>query len=246
MATRRALNQFWRAAGDLLFPPVCVHCAGLVEEGRFRHVCAKCAPLFSLVRPPCCHTCGHPFYGDVHGERNCDHCAELGPVFGEGRTCVLLRGPGRALVHALKYHRALYVLEDMAVLVRATPGLVNYLRGAVLVPVPLHPRKERERTYNQSRLLAGIFAAAGGPGTRVEEPIRRVVDTPTQTALDRRTRQENLKNAFALRKGAAINAAERYVLIDDVFTTGSTLNACAIALRRAGGVNVDVVTFGHG
>jgi predicted amidophosphoribosyltransferase len=80
----------------------------------------------------------------------------------------------------------------------------------------------------------------------VAEPIRRVIDTPTQTALDRRTRQENLKNAFALRKGADVNSAERYVLIDDVFTTGSTLNACASVLRRAGGVSVDVVTFGHG
>jgi len=171
---------------------------------------------------------------------------ELDPVFGEGRTCVLLRGPGRSLVHALKYHRALHVLEDMAVLIRMTPGMADYVRGAVLVPVPLHPRKEREREYNQSRLLAQIFATAGGPGTRVAEPLRRVVDTPTQTALDRRTRRANLKNAFALRKGAVIKTDERYVLIDDVFTTGSTLNACASVLRRAGGVNLDVVTFGHG
>ena len=93
---------------------------------------------------------------------------------------------------------------------------------------------------------ARLFAAAGGPGTRVAEPLRRIVDTPTQTTLDRKTRQANLKNAFALRKDADINPAERYVLIDDVFTTGSTLNACALAMRRAGGVNIDVVTFGHG
>jgi ComF family protein len=174
------------------------------------------------------------------------HCTELDPAFREGRTCILLKGPGRSLVHALKYHRALHVLEDIAVLVRETPGMVEHVRGAVLVPVPLHPRKERERQYNQSRLLARVFAEAGGPGTRVEELLRRIVDTPTQTALDRRTRQANLKNAFALRKSADINPAERYVLIDDVFTTGSTLNACALVLRRAGGVNLDVVTFGHG
>ena len=75
----------------------------------------------------------------------------------------------------------------------------------MLVPVPLHPRKERERSYNQSRLLAECFAAVAGGTTRVAEPLRRVIDTPTQTALDRRTRQANLKNAFALRPGAAIN-----------------------------------------
>jgi ComF family protein len=217
-----------------------------VEEGQLRHLCAKCAALVALVRPPCCHTCGHPFFGDVHGERCCTHCLELEPAFKEGRTCILLKGPARTLVLALKYHRALHVLEDISTLIKATEGMPDYVRGAVLVPVPLHPRKEREREYNQSLLLAQVFAAAGGPGTRVEEPLRRVVDTPTQTALDRRTRQGNLKNAFALRKGAAISSRERYILIDDVFTTGSTLNACARVLRRAGGVNLDVVTFGHG
>jgi len=246
MTAPGTLEALWRAAGDLVFPPVCVHCGGLVEPGGLRHVCARCGPLIIRVQPPHCRVCGHPFAGEVHGERRCSHCAEFAPAFREGRTCVLLTGPARALVHALKYHRALHVLADMAVLIRATAGMGDYLRGAVLVPVPLHPRKERERGYNQSRLLADCFAATGGAGTRVATPLRRVVDTPTQTNLDRRTRQANLKNAFALRAGAAINTAEHYVLIDDVFTTGSTLNACAAVLRRAGCLNLDVVTFGHG
>jgi ComF family protein len=116
----------------------------------------------------------------------------------------------------------------------------------VLVPVPLHPRKQRERGYNQSRLLADTFSRAAGGGTAVTELLRRVVDTPSQTRLDRRTRQSNLKNAFALVRGRPINPAQRLVLVDDVFTTGSTLNACAAALRRAGHLNLDVATFGHG
>ncbi|HTX67160.1 MAG TPA: ComF family protein [Opitutaceae bacterium] len=240
-----AIAEFWRTAGDLLFPPVCVHCGGLVEGGALRHLCPRCERLVVVVRPPCCRICGHPFAGEAAGGRTCMHCAELEPLFREGRTCVLLRGPGRALVHALKYHHAPHVLEDMAVLIRAA-GVADHVRGAVLVPVPLHPRKERERGYNQSRLLAECLAAAAGGTTRVAEPLRRVVDTPTQTRLDRRTRQGNLKNAFALRGGAGINAADRYVLVDDVFTTGSTLNACAAVLRRAGALNLDVVTFGHG
>jgi ComF family protein len=241
-----AWRRICRTAGDLVFPPICVHCGGLVEDGRFRHVCVRCEPLLVTVGPPHCLVCGHPFFGEVQGERTCPHCAGFKPAYREGRTCVLLAGPARGLVHALKYHRALYVLCDMAILIRATPGTADYLRDAVLVPVPLHPRKERERGYNQSRLLAACFAAAADAGARVEEPLRRVIDTPTQTALDRRTRQANLKNAFALRSGAAINAACHYVLVDDVFTTGSTLNACAGVLRRAGCLNLDVVTFGHG
>ena len=73
-----------------------------------------------------------------------------------------------------------------------------------------------------------------------------MVDTPNQTWLDRSTRQANLKNAFALVPGAVITRGHHYILIDDVFTTGSTLNACAAVLRRAGAVNLDVATFGHG
>lgn len=246
MTDRGTLGELWRAAGDVLFPPSCVHCGGLVEGGELRHLCPRCARGLSLVRPPHCHACGHPFAGDAPEGQVCPHCTDLEPAFGEGRTCILLQGPGRSLVHALKYHRALYVLEDIGRLIREVPGLVDYLRGAVLVPVPLHPRKERERGYNQSRLLAGCFAALAGAGAVVAEPLRRAIDTPTQTALDRRTRQANLKNAFALRKDAGISSIERYVLIDDVFTTGSTLNACAAVLCRAGCLRVDVLTLGHG
>ena len=73
-----------------------------------------------------------------------------------------------------------------------------------------------------------------------------MTDTPSQTAFDRRTRLTNLKNAFALVAGASITPAQHYILIDDVFTTGSTLNSCAHALRQEGCLNLDVVTFGHG
>ena len=119
-------------------------------------------------------------------------------------------------------------------------------RGAVLVPVPLHPRKARERGFNQSALLAAALAQAAGAGARVGELLRRAADTATQTAFDRKTRQANLKNAFALARGAALIAGQKYVLVDDVFTTGSTLNGCARTLRRAGALNLDVVTFAHG
>ena len=76
--------------------------------------------------------------------------------------------------------------------------------------------------------------------------LRRTADTVTQTAFDRRTRMASLKNAFALARGARLDRELHYILIDDVFTTGSTLNSCARTLRRAGALNLDVVTLGHG
>lgn len=244
---KTAAASLGRGLVNAVFPPVCVHCNALVEHApEWPHVCARCVEQIDFVRAPHCTTCGHPFYGEIVGERLCPHCEALNPAYREGRTAVLLKGPARTLVHALKYHGQLHVLADIAAVWRRLPDLLDFVRGAVLVPVPLHPRKERERGYNQSALLAESLAEAAGGLTRVEKLLRRVTDTETQTHRDRRERQLNLKNAFALARGGAINAAQHYLLVDDVFTTGSTLNSCALVLRRAGAVNLDVVTFGHG
>jgi ComF family protein len=246
-----ALSQLACGLGNVVFPPLCVQCRGLVESadgtiGSFRHVCARCARQIDYVSPPHCSTCGHPFYGDVAGERMCPHCEGLAPAFREGRTAVLLKGLARGLVLELKYHRGLFVLGDMEEIFRRSPHVLELARGALLVPVPLHPRKERERSYNQSALLAEALARAAGGGARVVALLRRTVDTVSQTHHDRRTRQANLKNAFALARGAALNPDLHFILVDDVFTTGSTLNSCALVLRRAGCLNLDVITFGHG
>ncbi len=243
---KTALAGFARGVAAVVFPPVCVQCRGLVEDSGYRHLCVRCAEQLAIVKPPGCTTCGHPFYGEVHGERLCPHCEGLAPAFREGRTAVLVKGQARAIVHELKYHRALHVLDDIEVILRTAPGLAEFVRGAVLVPVPLHPRKERERGYNQSVLIAERLARVGGGETRVQPLLRRTVDTVSQTAFDRRTRRRNLKNAFALARRAVINPELHYILVDDVFTTGSTLNSCALVLRRAGCLNLDVVTFGHG
>lgn len=239
-------RQLWADRLDVAFPRSCVHCGGVVEGGRFRHLCVTCEPQVFVVKPPHCGTCGHPYYGETDLNRLCPHCEKLEPRFGEGRTAVLLKGAGRSLVHALKYHHGLQVLPDIALIMAATPGYRDFVDGAVLVPVPLHARKLRKRQYNQSWLLAECAARAAGGRARLEELLQRVVHTESQTHYDRKARQKNLKNAFALAPGATINPALRYVLVDDVFTTGSTLNACAAVLRRRGALNLDVVTFGHG
>jgi len=240
------LRSWLRTARDVWFPPVCAHCHGLVDTPGRRFLCAHCARRVERVGGVHCTTCGYPFCGDVDASRVCPHCFALEPWFREGRTAVLLRGPARTLVLEIKYHRALHLFDEVALLAGEAAGFLDFLRGATLVPVPLHSRKERERGFNQSRLLARTFARAAGGGTRVAEPLRRVADTATQTRLDRRARQDNLKNAFALASRRPINPTDRLVLVDDVFTTGATLNACAAVLRRAGCLNLDVATFGHG
>jgi ComF family protein len=240
------LQHLWRDKFDVVFPPSCVHCGGLTEEGRLRYLCPACEKQLFIVQAPHCSTCGHPYFGETEINRQCEHCEELEPEFGEGKTAILLKGPGRSLIHALKYHHGLHVLGDVTAIMGAVPGFTEYLGDAVLVPVPLHPRKLHHRRYNQSLLLAGCCAQASAGRARVEELLCRVIHTESQTHYDREARQKNLKNAFALAPAAAINPAQRYLLVDDVFTTGSTLNACASVLRRAGVLSLDVVTFGHG
>lgn len=249
---------YWRTVTDLatdgirglievVFPRACVACGGKVEDdGGLRHICARCERLLVVVGPPSCRTCGHPFDGEAGCDRGCGHCESLRPVFGEGRTAVLLRGPGRSLVHALKYHDSLHVLEDVQSLVRRAPGYLQFVAGKAVVPVPLHPRKLRERGYNQSLVLAETIARLAPEAILYKQLLVRIIDTPSQTRLDRRQRRDNLKNAFALAPGATINPALSYLLVDDVFTTGATLNACAKVLLRAGALRIDVATFGHG
>ncbi|MFH1499927.1 MAG: double zinc ribbon domain-containing protein [Verrucomicrobiota bacterium] len=240
------LAQLLQGLRDVVFPPVCLECGGLVEDGDLRHICLRCAPRIFFVRDPHCLTCGHPFFGQVEGERICPHCDGLKPLYREGRTCVLFKGPARHLVHELKYNRGLHVLADIETIVRRHDDILDYLRGKVLVPVPLHATKERARGYNQSRLIAEVLVRAAAGEARIDPLLQRVRDTGSQTRLDRKARRANLKNAFAPAPGAAINPDLAYLLVDDVFTTGSTLNACAGTLRRHGCLNLDVLTFGHG
>jgi ComF family protein len=240
------LASLARGLGDVFFPPVCVGCRGLVEEGPFRHLCGRCGRLLALIRAPLCPTCGHPFAGAVAEEGACPHCADLAPAFGSSRSAVLFRGAGRALLLELKYHRGRFVLGDLEEVFRRSPDLLAHVRDAVLVPVPLHPRKRRERGYNQGALVASALARAAGGRTRVEPILRREIDTPTQTVLDRRERAANLAGAFALAGSRRPDPGLRYVIVDDVFTTGSTLDGCARVLRRSGCPDVDAATYGRG
>jgi ComF family protein len=181
----------------------------------------------------------------LSGLRECPHCEELEPLFDEGRTLFLAKGPARSLIHELKYNAGFYILEDVKRMIAATPYYRDYFDGAILVPVPLHAVKERERGFNQSRRAArAIDSATGARG--VQDLLVRRVFTQTQTRLSRSARHQNVKNAFALADNAAVMADHSYILVDDVFTTGSTLNACAAVLREAGVTRLKVATLGHG
>ena len=230
---------------DLIYPRNCVVTGYPVSGGAYRYLSDKSLRELYRVEPPYCPKCGQPFYGRIISTRNCPHCKDLNPVFKRGRSLLLYRGLGRTLIHELKYKGARYLLEDIKEIIRGASAISEYLENAILVPVPLHRRKLRERGFNQSRLIADCFAevAAGIP---VVDALERDIDTASQTRLNRRDRQRNVKNAFSLSKNTALIKNSRIIVVDDVFTTGHTLNACCTVLRRAGYEQLDVLTLGHG
>ena len=242
-----ALSEWKEGLLDVLFPPTCVHCGEAVDsESPLRTLCLACSRTVHLIRPPACSVCGHPFYGPEDDERVCPHCEGLVPAFDQGRSLVLFRGAARSLMLELKYRRGLPVLRDFASLLKQHAELCEWMRGASLVPVPMHPLKRRERGYNQTELIAEAFVRALG-GELVQRPLlQRIRYSKSQTSFDRRARRTNLANTFEVVPQAKIAPQERILLLDDVFTTGSTLNRCAQALRNAGAQRIDVLTFGHG
>lgn len=241
----KPLSAFKEMVLDVFFPRSCVDCGDVIEDSDYKYLCQACARELFVVEPPACSTCGFPFFGAVAGPQICPHCAELDPNFDEGKTLFLAKGPGRSVVHELKYHQGFYVFEDIKKMVERSAHYRDYLSGSVLVPVPLHPVKMRERGYNQSERIADFLAQAV-TDCRVENLLQRVEFTKTQTRLNCSERHMNVKNAFALASDAVVIPDLQYILVDDVFTTGSTLNACAVVLREAGAQQIKVVTLGHG
>jgi ComF family protein len=151
------------------------------------------------------------------------------------------RGIVRRLVHQFKYGHQQHLRHPIAKWLGETLGDPR-LRGRhfdAIVPVPLHPARERERGFNQAALLAELLSKRAGIPLR--NALLRVRYTTTQTAYDRQERMENLKDAFCLRKNADVRGS-RMLLVDDVLTTGSTLSECARVLRDGGALSVHAAT----
>jgi ComF family protein len=115
----------------------------------------------------------------------------------------------------------------------------------VLVPVPLHDARKFDRGYNQAERIARVLAKHVA-GCRAELLLRKQHETISQTRLGRQERRKNVAGAFVIADGLAIDPSTRYVVIDDVLTTGATLHACAVALREAGAILVDAAALAHG
>jgi ComF family protein len=185
--------------------------------------------------------CSEPFQGSINTAFTCANCAHRTIHFDAAVAAYRGRGIVRDVIHEFKYNRQIHLRHVVASWLRAALD-DERLRGCqfdVIVPVPLHPARQRERGFNQASLLAQLLSAHTSIPCR--PLLKRIRYTTTQTALDRSERMENLHNAFRLRKNVDVRGLQ-VLLIDDVLTTGSTLSECARVLKRAGAKSVHAAT----
>jgi ComF family protein len=221
---------------SVVFPSLCVHCEKARDLPRRGPLCSGCWEDLPRHRGQVC-ACGQP----LGAPAPCGRCRRgLSPI-ARGASLGPYEGPLRSVLHALKYGDQTRAAERLADALAADPS-VRSLGGAdtVLVPVPLHPRRRNERGYNQSELLARALSRRLGLGLAAGALVRRK-DTAPQTGLSAAARRQNVSGAFAVRRRALV-VDRPVILVDDVFTTGATARACALALRAAGAHEVRLLT----
>jgi len=244
-ATARSFQNWLNVGLGFLYPEICQLCGEQHATAKEGYVCGCCRSHVRFIKPPFCERCGLPFEGDLTTPFECANCREMELHFSAARSAVVAHGAVLEIIHRYKYQRALWFEPFLAgLLLREAVPALRGQNWDLIVPVPLHPLKQREREFNQAERLAAHLGAA------TEIPLnpkllQRVRFTNTQTRLTRQQRAANMRGALAMRHGARLDG-ERVILVDDVFTTGATTSACAQALLAAGADEVCVWTVARG
>lgn len=235
----RGLRAVWHTMRDAALPPLCAACREPVAGDG---LCPACWSRLSFVAPPYCPRLGIPFvYDPGPGILSMQAIADP-PAYNRARATVRFDEVSRALVHALKYGDRLDLAPVMGRWT-ATAGREILAGADALVPVPLHWRRLWMRRFNQSAALAASIAAATGVPVATAA-LKRVKATAQQVGRSRAERAANVQGAFRVpAAGRTEVAGRRLVVIDDVLTSGATVEGCARALLRAGAANVDVLVF---
>lgn len=226
---------------DLLFPPLCHLCKTFIPACGMVHLCADCAGTIVPVSSPACTVCGVPFHVDEGIDHKCGNCIVNPKPFHSARGAVHFQGAARQLIHRLKYGHKVHLARPLGLLTAESLSRFAAENSAdLIIPVPLHPRRLRQRGFNQAALLAHIL------GKKWQIPLsvnnfRRIRWTEPQICLSVEERIKNVRGAFEVKEPSLVKG-KRILLCDDVYTTGSTVSECAKVLKQAGADEVFVVT----
>jgi ComF family protein len=236
---RGAWSHAAKLALDIALPTLCVACREPVDgEG----VCAKCWAKLAFIAPPFCPRLGIPFVYDPGPDMLSMEAISDPPAYARARAAVRYDDVAKTLVHALKYQDRTDLAPAMGRwMARAGRELLD--EADMVVPVPLHWRRGWSRRYNQSGALARVIERQSGVKLQ-SEALRRVRPTQQQIGLNRSQRASNVQGAFKVAADRqSLVQGRRVVLVDDVLTSGATVDACARALLRAKAAQVDVLVF---
>ena len=226
---------------NLIFPPLCVSCR--MRVGEAHALCAACWNAISFIEGPLCSGCGSPFEVDPGSDTLCGACLARPHDFRQARSLFRYDDASRPLILAFKHGDRLDHAPAFARWLERT-GRPLFADAELLVPVPLHRWRLWKRRYNQAAVIAeGLAKITGLPHDPLVLEKRR--GTKSQGEMpSAKARRRNVLNAFRVPPERAVRVRGRnIILVDDVFTTGATLNACARALKRAGAARVDALTL---
>ena len=230
-----------RAFLDILFPPLCHICRTFIPAAGPLHICAGCRESITTISSPLCDLCGMPF-GTIDGfDHRCGACSISPPRFDAARAATRFDGPVREMIHRFKYDRRVQLARPLGLITAETLApWAAATTSDLVVPVPLHVRRLRQRGFNQAVLIGQVLAHQWQlPLDRTG--LRRIRWTEPQINLSAAERTANVRGAFAVSAPSRVEG-RRVLLVDDVFTTGSTVAECARALKGAGATEVRVAT----
>jgi len=220
------ITRLKRVALDLLFPPYCIGCG---REGNY--ICDRCNQEMPFIAPPICAICGRPLLPD----NQCPGCIGEQTDIDGIRAPFLFHGIIRRAVHEFKYNNLRALAPSLAAFLHEYLA-ANPLPGDVLVPVPIHRKRLRERGYNQSSLVAHELGRRCGLPVINDCLIRQSYISSQAKSASAIVRLENVTGAFTCIDGRL--KGKKVILIDDVSTSGATMNACAGAMKSAGAATV--------
>ncbi len=230
------LGALWETALNLALPPRCLGCGGHVQQHAA--LCSACYAPLKFLSGPQCAICAHPFESALPKGTICAACEADSPAYDKVCAVLIYDDACRSLVTRFKYgdqthHAVLFAKWIWQVAGDAVS------EGDLLVPVPLHRWRLLRRRFNQSALLASLLARRCH--VPVSHALKRVKNTPPQASLSQKARKRNVSGVFRVKERAKPCLKDkRVILVDDVMTTGSTLDACARQLKRAGAAEVIV------
>ncbi len=226
---------------ELLFPASCLACGQPPEQFSEIMLCRSCRAAVKLLSGPLCPCCGKSFHKNTGADHLCGLCLTGHYHFDMARALVKYSPPITTIISRFKYHGQTTSLKSFQAIQQQLPGLTELKQPDLIIPVPLHFKRLQKRGFNQALLLARAFYPDQCQLIDFKV-LERHRYTEPQTGLSGKIRRQNLKNAFQV-KDQEIVAEKRVLLIDDVFTTGTTVNECAKVLKRAGAREVLVLTM---